>query len=233
MLHRYGHMWQAVDKFYSCFFRHLPARQRPARIILPGHATHASHISRLMQAAFSGPALSIQLSETSELGICSAATSSERPCCGVSDAAVASVGPHIGLAQLHVSWVYTLPSKDRSAMRALIYANLGLEASLEPDTVVFIATGNKAANGRHLHAEADVVQRVRAYFARDHAHLRFWVGTFEQMTFADEVRLLRRTRVLIGLFGSAFQNCRLLPPDAIVLEIHGALREDCRRPPVR
>ena len=37
---------------------------------------------------------------------------------------------------------------------------------------------------------------------------------------------MRRTRVFVSLFGSSLHNCRLLPPGSLVLELHGALKED-------
>eukprot|EP00966_Prymnesium_polylepis_P243925 5641632-Prymnesium_polylepis.3 len=48
---------------------------------------------------------------------------------------------------------------------------------------------------------------------------------------ARQVRLLRRARVFISLFGSALHNCRLLHEGALVLELHGALRNDVGRAP--
>ena len=38
------------------------------------------------------------------------------------------------------------------------------------------------------------------------------------------MRLLRRTRVYVALFGAALASCRLLPPGAIVVQISGALK---------
>ena len=46
----------------------------------------------------------------------------------------------------------------------------------------------------------------------------------EALSYENEIRLLRRTRFLIALFGSALHNCRFLPADAVVLEVHGALK---------
>ena len=32
--------------------------------------------------------------------------------------------------------------------------------------------------------------------------------------------------MFISLFGSALNNCRFLPPESVVVEIHGALKDD-------
>ena len=37
-------------------------------------------------------------------------------------------------------------------------------------------------------------------------------------------------QVFISLFGSTLHNCRFLPPEAVVLEIHGALKNDVGPP---
>lgn len=150
----------------------------------------------------------------------------------MTNTSVADFGPD--LAQLHVSFVYTMPARERQAMRAFIYRNLGLDddSSLSArrqriDTLTFVAQGHNASNGRRIDGEAELVQRVQRYVHERHPELRFWSGSFEQLpSFADEVRLLRRTRVYVSLFGSSLHNCRLLPAGSIVIEIHGALRED-------
>jgi len=48
----------------------------------------------------------------------------------------------------------------------------------------------------------------------------------QALRFLDEVRLFRRTRLLISLFGSTFWNCLYMPPGSAVIQIHGALKND-------
>ena len=53
---------------------------------------------------------------------------------------------------------------------------------------------------------------------------RFRRQRLESLSYASELRLLRRTTLLISLFGSSLHNCRFLPEGAIVIQIHGALK---------
>lgn len=54
--------------------------------------------------------------------------------------------------------------------------------------------------------------------------LTFRSQRLESLSYPNEVRLMRRTKLLIALFGAAIANCRFLPPGALVLQIHGALK---------
>lgn len=93
-------------------------------------------------------------------------------------------------------------------------------------------------NGRRLDAEELLASGLRAlaseFTANGHRSngqqpsLRFeWVD-ITKLSFAEEIRLLRRTRVFVSLFGSSLHNCRWLPAEAVVVEIHGALKHDWR-----
>jgi hypothetical protein len=93
---------------------------------------------------------------------------------------------------------------------------------VEPDTIVFIRRGT---NGRQIWREAEVVRAAREWAAGAHPSLRF-MQFRGSVNYADQIRLFARTRLLIGLFGSGLHNCRLMPAGSVVVEIHGALRND-------
>ena len=221
-------MWQAIEKFYSCVI-HASATTRPARVIVPGNATVIGPLTRTLQAAFSGSIIAVDRLEGSGLNVCGGYQPSDRPCCGIINATARPFVP-LGIAQLHVSWHYTMDGHERRSMRSFVYANHGFDPALLPDTVMFVTSGNSPSNGRRLDGEADVVHALRDHLARSHPELKFAEGSLGDLSFAEEVRLLRRTRVLVSLFGSALHGCRLLPPGSIVVEIHGALKEDWHAP---
>ena len=112
-----------------------------------------------------------------------------------------------------------------AAAREVIWANLGVldEPAGEPPTVVFVSTDG-ASNGRRLVNEEAVAEAVRAVVASARPQWRFRRQRLEQLSYENEVRLLRSTRLFICLFSAALTNCQFLPPGAIVLQIHGALR---------
>ena len=47
-----------------------------------------------------------------------------------------------------------------------------------------------------------------------------------ELPYIDEIRLFRRSAVFISLFGSSLHNCRFLPSEAVVIELHGALKQN-------
>ena len=128
-------------------------------------------------------------------------------------------------AQLHVVFHATMRASERRAMRGFVYRNAGFDSEQEPDTVTFVSA-SRASSRRRLVAEGQLVGHLRAYVAARHPDLRFVLHVPEQVSFADELQLLRRTRVYVSLFSSALHLCRLLPPGSIVVELHGALLVD-------
>jgi len=244
-LRKYGHMWATIEKFYSCLLgaKRWPSRRPPARVMLPGSvskvwvgsrfikASRASKgpVLRELQAVFHGKALHIERMQTEDaLPICVGRMSSQATCCPVPDATAARFSP-AGVAQLHVAFNYVMNPVERRAMRAFIYSNLGLDDETKKPDTVFFASASSRANARRLIDEAAIVARLRAHVDSRYPELRFvhrLPEDHEHGSFEDEVRLLRRTRVMISLFSSSLHNCRLLPPGSVVVEIHGALGED-------
>ena len=108
------------------------------------------------------------------------------------------------------------------AMRKLVWANLGVYDTV-PDTALFVSNEG-ASNGRTIADEAAVAAAVRRALSELRPNWRFRYQRLESLSYTNEVRLLRRTTLLISLFGSSLHNCRFLPPGAIVLQVHGALK---------
>ena len=114
-----------------------------------------------------------------------------------------------------------------------------------------------ASNARRIADEAPLVEAVRAAIALRRPRWRFRHQRLESLSYASEMRLLRRTALLVSLYGSSLHNClaartqtlvslccraaarasvraaawagRFLPDGAIVLQIHGALKGEISR----
>ena len=90
------------------------------------------------------------------------------------------------------------------AMRHVVWANLGVY-SVVPDTVVFVSNEG-ASNQRHIANEQAVADGVRRLVAHERPGWKFVHQRLETLSYANELRLMRRTTVLIALFGSAIHN---------------------------
>ena len=156
-----------------------------------------------------------------------------------------------------------------AAAREVIWANLGVYEE-PPDaapTALFVSFDG-ASNQRRIADEAAVAEAVRGVVAQARPHWRFRRQRLEQLSYTNEMRLLRSTRLFICLFSAgcvrvlsrtlarrdcdlaysrvlsrteivrraailsgpigsrvrSLTNCQFLPPGAIVIQIHGALR---------
>ena len=116
-------------------------------------------------------------------------------------------------------------SKTIRHFRLKVACSLRLSERQPAELALFVATAN-ATNGRRVADEDSLAIELKDYFARAHPHLRFVHVNPQALSFLDEVRLFRRTRVLVTLFGSTFWNCVYMRPGALVVQIHGALKND-------
>jgi len=110
----------------------------------------------------------------------------------------------------------SLKAADAGAVRRIAWANVGArEASPPPGApLVLWASSEKASNGRHVSDELGVVKQVRQHLARAWPVLELMHLRLPELSFAQEVRLMRRAAVFISLFGSALHNCRWMRPGA-------------------
>lgn len=95
-----------------------------------------------------------------------------------------------------------------------------------PGLVTFISTVHNSVSKRAFEDEAALVNASRAFFRLQAPELRFHLLDHGSVSFAEEVRVISHTAVLITLFGSALHNCRFLPPGAIVIQLHGATKNE-------
>jgi hypothetical protein len=82
------------------------------------------------------------------------------------------------------------------------------------------------SNSRTIADEPSLVAAVQAWLARHRPQWRFRALRPEALSFREEAAALASSDVLVSLFGSALQNCVFMPLGAVVVEVHGALRND-------
>ena len=101
-------------------------------------------------------------------------------------------------------------------MRRIAWTNVGAREASPPAgaPLVLWASSEKASNGRHVLDELGVVKQVREHLARAWPALELMHARLPELSFAQEVRLMRRAAVFISLFGSALHNCRWMRPGA-------------------
>jgi hypothetical protein len=208
-------------------------------------------IFRELQHLFSGPGSGahMQIVRTPSVPACAGSIPSDqhgtkRPradmCCadGLMAAGGRDRGVHAVQLQLHRGGVHTIPSwswrepplssvEHARAMRSVVWANVGIPSGgVHVDTVTFVST-RRSSNGRRIAEEASLVRALKRFVAHRRPTWRFVHAELESLgSYAEEVALMARTRLLIGLFGSALHNCRFLPQDSVVIELHGALKND-------
>ena len=223
-LRLFGHLWSPIERFFVCamragFFR-LP---RPATVMVPSKFVglfREEEAFTWLEALLSGPRLRIR--RVPWLQFCEL-----YQCC------INNSTPPAGLSlprlyQLNVPPAYNLLPEKRQSLRTYLRRNLGLEA-IEPDTVLFVKS-ERGSNQRRIFNETGVAASLKAFFAQARPELRFEHADLEALSHLEEIRLVARSAVFISLFGSALHWCRVLPPSALVVEIHGALKVDLGEP---
>ena len=210
----YGHIWRTVDSFFQCvvldaLISPVPAVQRtlliPARMAHPD--THqVMPLFRELVTLFSGVASRMSVVRSAAVPPCPAPWERDghRQCCHNASTRSALHKAHHGQA-LHFVELKPHPPSSLGvhvrAMRHVVWANLGVSA-IEPDTVLFVSNEG-SSNGRRIENEAMVAAAVRTALARIRPHWRFRYQRLESLSYANELRLFRRTTLMIGLFGSA------------------------------
>ena len=123
------------------------------------------------------------------------------------------------LAELNVneprSQTTTLNPSDADVVRRIAWANVGARdvgAREASPHLVLWASSEKASNGRNVFGELGVVDQVRQHLGRAWPTLELMHARLTELSFAQEVRLMRRAAVFISLFGSALHNCHWMRP---------------------
>ena len=119
------------------------------------------------------------------------------------------------------------PMKRSAALefRSAVFPSLRLGEAKPLDTALFVSNTN-ATNQRRIINEDELGLALAAHFAAQHPRLRFAHRDLQALPFLEEVRLFRRSRIVIALFGSVFWNCLYMGQGSVVVQIHGALKDD-------
>lgn len=218
-LRSYGHVWAAIERVYLELVERSAGSGPPRRLLVPAFfdgGRREEPAFEELQELLSGPLMAVERSRG--VPICAP----QAACCLANVSA-----PAAAAAQLSVDFHFHLTPRSRRAMRDHIWANLGMPpaAKLPPSTVLLVSS-REASNGRRLRNEAAVARALREHFAERAPALDFAHVRLQDLSFREEMQLVRRTAVLVGLFGSALHNCRLLAPGSVVVELHGALKND-------
>ena len=243
----YGHIWRVVEAFFQCVvlegiadapFAATGSTPIRRRVLLPkshrGSDGHTWALFRELVPLFSGSGTRLSISHAPLVPACPPPWAAEKQRCCHNASTRALLRQHYG-GELKVAEMRPEPKHAQGAdadatlraLRHVVWANLGV-SDAQPDTVVF-ASNEGASNQRRIANEAVVARAVREAVAALKPQWRFLHQRLESLSYANELRLLRRTTMLIGLFGSGLHNCRFLPEGATVIQIHGALKGEIHR----
>jgi len=221
---------------YSSFATMPPPAFR--RVLIPARMQHKSNTIRLfreLRVLFSGDGSRMKVMIEDLMPHCPPwwevnTTAGLDPTCCVNQTARQEMqrtyGDDLSISEMRDLRPSNLPEHLR-AMRHVVWANLGV-AQHQPDTAVFVSNEG-ASNGRRIADELLLAQAVKTCLAILRPNWRFRHQRLESLSYYNELRLLRRTTLMIALFGSSLHNCRFLPEGAMVLEIHGALKGETSR----
>lgn len=95
------------------------------------------------------------------------------------------------------------------AVRNTILRNLGLAEASSADDVVYISRSK--SRGRLVHNEGEILQKI--------SHLSPKLVNCEDLSFEEQVSLMRHTKLLISIHGAGLTNMMFLPEGAKVLEL--------------
>ena len=237
----YGHIWRAVETFFMCVVLegvHLgnaSAAPPLRKIFVPSrHEWKGDRYALFRELAelFTGPGSRMHVSRAPSVPACpglsgSQQRSASRQCClnaTVRSSIRGAHGKETRFAELMPQRPEVPDGKHvhARAMRHVVWANLGVESA--PADLVLFVSNEGASNNRHIVNEAELASALRIHFGRVRPSWRFRYQRLESLSYSNEVRLMRRARVLISLFGSALHNCHFLDPSALVIQIHGALK---------
>ena len=124
-------------------------------------------------------------------------------------------------------------------MRRIAWANVAARdvgAREASPHLVLWASSEKASNGRNVFGELGVVDQVRQHLGRAWPTLELMHARLAELSFAQEVRLMRRAAVFISLFGSALHNCHWMRPGrshSLSLYMQHSIRTTLTQSPTR
>jgi hypothetical protein len=92
------------------------------------------------------------------------------------------------------------------AFRSVVWANLGVFSPPTSEVALLVRTAG-ASNGRTIVEEGAVAHAIAKVFARRRPRWEFKHSSLQALSYRTELRLFRRTKFLISLFGGALENC--------------------------
>lgn len=113
---------------------------------------------------------------------------------------------------------------DAWALHSRKWTQAGYSRAASLDAV-WVLSGS-GSNGRKVHNESLLVERVREKLQHDTRRWRFRTLDPASTDYADEMRVLAHASLVFSLFGSSLHNCRVMARGTVVVEIHGALKND-------
>ena len=82
------------------------------------------------------------------------------------------------------------------------------------------------SNQRRIVKEREVIAAARQVVLAERPGWRFETLDTRRMSYVEELRVFAQADALVSLFGSAMHNCRFMANGSLLVEIHGALRND-------
>ena len=226
----YGHIWRSVEAFFQCVVlggldnaagtRSVLASVAPPlpprrKLYVPAQHAHEGKrvaIFREITELFSGRASRLRVVRSVAVPVClppwerhQSSHNGQGHCCHNESQREAIHRTHArpGLPLPQVELHPEPPSRNAAhlrAMRRVAWANLDV-ADAAVDTVVLVST-QAASNGRRLANEEALAAALRALLSEVQPQWHFRHQRLESLSYVNEVRLMRRTAVLISLFGS-------------------------------
>ena len=248
---RYGHLWRAIQLFFQCAVLEslqfndsgVPMQRTvfiPARHAWPQTGENHSAFT-LLRKLFDGQGSRMELVRSWHVPSCpppwdQRSGDGVRGACCTYDAAAVQERirqehdvKSVRMANLIAS---EKPSKNgiyARAMRRIVWANLGVDTGVVADTALFVSNAG-ASNLRTITNEPEVAKALEQFFDSARPRVRFRYIGLESLTTKAEIRLLRRTRVYISLFGASLHNVQFLAEGALVVHIHTSLGNLKRTP---
>ena len=197
---QYGHIWSAIHAFYA----YITVHDVSGVINLPS-PSHCPKKYYELARLFTNKKKGVFINLSRKVPLCT--SSSTGPCDSVA-------------SRVFVSTVtdYHFNASLRSYVRRL--HKLGWDNTKR---ITFVSNEH-ASNGRRIEDEQTLMHAIRSNFSRTDWHVH--MTSLANMSYIAELRNLARSRVVVGLFGSNLHTCRFFTPNTVVVELHGALKND-------
>ena len=132
-------------------------------------------------------------------------------------------------AEKRYSRYWQTRSHDWDAFRRDAWRSLfGAASAVPPPSLVVWVLASAGSNGRRVHGEAGLASLAKELTHELRPSLDFRVlrpGRGVER-YVKELRTFSQAAVVVSLFGSSLHNCHFVPSGSVVVELHGALKND-------